>query len=769
MRQILLIGCMAATLSAAAAVLTPEAALRRAMGLSLIKTMSASTSAPQLVYTQQATAQPAAYIFARGTNAGYIVVSADDKAVPVLGYCDYGTFDVADMPDGMKYWLEYYAEEIDAARTSGVSGTLTTASASSSREAIAPMLTTSWDQRSPYNDKCPLVGTTPTYTGCVATAMAQVMKYHNWPAAGKGSNSYSWNDKTLSFDFSTITFDWDNMLDSYGYGWAATDAQKDAVATLMYACGISVGMSYGTSSSGAPLKYCGRALVNNFNYDASLRYLEREYYSSADWENEVYQSLADGYPVLYSGWSNSSGHAFVCDGYSTDGYFHFNWGWGGYLNGYFKLSALNPEDGADSGAGYNLLQEIIVGIKPYEGQSDFTPMLVNMSDFTIAQSQADLGSTISLEMKILNIGYNAIKYKLGVAIVGPDGNTEYRPWTYNSWTIYSGYYTNNRYQVSLPPTLADGKYTVYPVFNSNDQWYTMKTKVGCVGSINMTVANSVATFPSVTLPEVTDYSFSNKIYVGFPYQIEGTIETKGEVAGGNQVYGMLISSSGNTLFPAMQVDLQAGESTSFTYDGTMPNTIAAGDYQFAFVVRTNEGYIPISSTINITINAAPATYELTLGNVTFESGSNHVPKNDLGVKTSLTCTSGAYYGTLDMMVYYCRPTGGWSRRAKFSSEKLYLNAGDSKDIVYHNDFSDGAIGEEYMIMFCLSDTYFDTEARFTLADPTTGINGIAAAKEPVSVQLYNLNGQLVAGRPTPDTISWSNVWPTTQPRLNILL
>lgn len=383
MRKVVLICCLAAAITAGAAVISPEAALRRVSAGTRVQTMSTSAAVPRLVYTQQAGMEPAAYIFDRGNGAGYMIVSADDEATPLLGYSDTGTVDTYDMPDGLRYWLEYYAAEIESARTTGSSAVVTTFAASAPRKAIAPMISTRWNQSAPFNNKCPQVGSTRTVTGCVATAMAQVMKYHNWPEKGSGSNAYSWNGTTLSLDFSTVTFDWGNMLDVYGS--TATEAQNDAVATLMYACGISVDMIYGTGASGAVSEKCGLALVENFNYDASLRTLYRDYYPLDEWEEVVYNSLAEGCPVLYGGQSDSGGHEFVCDGYSSDGYFHFNWGWGGMSDGYFKLTALNPGaqgiGGAGSGAGYNFGQDIVVGIKPFAGQSELPPMLGNKCDF----------------------------------------------------------------------------------------------------------------------------------------------------------------------------------------------------------------------------------------------------------------------------------------------------------------------------------------------------------------------------------------------------
>lgn len=754
MRKLVLSVCLTAAVGVNAVVISPEAALQRATASKFYKSVSKQEVSPALIYTEMADEQPAAYVFDYGTRGGYVVVSADDEATPLLGYSTEGLLNPADMPDGLRYWLGYYAAEIDFMRSNAQPSAIYVPE-KASRKAIAPMVATRWNQRAPYNDQCPLVGSTRTVTGCVATAMAQVMKYHNWPAKGKGSNSYSWNNTTLSMDFSTVTFDWDNMLDTYGSG--ATAAQNAAVATLMSACGISVNMSYGTGASGAVSKNCVNALVNNFDYDGSMRYLTRDYYSLQDWESEVYNSLAAGCPVLYGGQSNSGGHEFVCDGYSSDGYFHFNWGWGGMSDGYFKLTALNPESqgigGAGSGAGYNFDQDIIVGIKPFAGQSQLSPDLSNRTDFTVNATEVALGATVPMSVSPWNTGSVAVTFKLGACFTASDGTSLYQQWTRTSdLSLQPGYYYNSlTYNIVLPSNLSDGEYTVTPVFLADGSWYRLNTKLGLVGSVKMTVADGTATFTApapATLPVVTDYSFSHTIYSGMVYNVTGTIENTGDLEFYDAVYGILISSSGNTLLPPMQVDLQGGESAALDYSGTMPTSIAAGDYQFAFVVKTAEGYTPISEITNITINAKPDTPQLSLGAVSFVGGSNHVPKNDLGVKTSLTCKSGVYYGTLDMVVFKQVTSSQWSGFAEFPSEMLYLDAGDSQDVVYHSNLTEGNVGETYLLMFYVGNSSFSTQ-QFIVLDAATGVDNIEVSEEAVAVELYNLSGQLVSGKPAP--------------------
>lgn len=756
MRKLLLLGCIATTICAGATVITPAEALARLNSDKKVKNLVKPLNSPSLVYTQEINSLPAAYVFQRTDNDGYLVLSADDEAIPLLGYAVQGTFDINNVPEGLKYWLGYYASEINFIRQNGIALN-SEASATDSREPIAPMLSTLWNQGSPFNDKCPEVDEQRTVTGCVATAMAQVMKYHNWPEKGTGSNSYTWNNSTLSQDFSSITFQWIDMLDDYSSG--ATSEQCEAVATLMLACGISVDMNYGTSASGAIARNCVTALFNYFNYDGSMRYLTRDYFGIEEWENEVYNSLASGCPVLYGGQSEDGGHEFVCDGYSSDGYFHFNWGWGGMSDGYFLLTSLNPDSqgigGAGSGAGYNFDQDIIVGIKPFAGESSLAPVLYNMSDFTVSSTSATLGNEVSFAAKFYNGGPIAITgFEPGALFTGSDGNSTFAV-NSSRLSLNSGYAYNSpvSYSVVIPESLTDGEYTVTPIYILNGEMHEISTKVGNIDSVKMTVADGTATFETeedAALPKVTEYTFQNTLYAGLAYNVDCTIENSGDVECYQEIYGRLTDESGNvTILSPMQVDLQPGESASMTYGGTLSSDIASGSYKFDFVTMASSGnYTSVSDTTDVTINAKPSEATLTLGEVSFAKGSSMVPRNNLGVETSVTCSSGVYYGTVDMYIFENKAGNSWSACAMFSSEMLYLNEGDTADLTYNSDFSEGNIGEQYLIAFYYDGKELPGYTYITLTDDRSDVDGLLLDVEAIDVELYNLMGQRISGKPS---------------------
>ena len=260
------------------------------------------------------------YAFNVGRGDGFVVVSGDDHLEPILGYADQGDIDLNNLPDGLQYMLDCYAAASPARTPVIVRRTV--------RAPIAPLIQTKWDQYEPYNLFTPLHSdTTPnTPTGCVATAMAQMMKYWNWPqAACQPIPGYRppYNPNDTVGPVPATTFDWANMLPTYTGGESET--QKNAVAKLMEYCGKATQMhydfSYGETSS-IGISY---AFKTYFDYDPGVQYVYREHYSYAQWVSLLYNELAEGRPVCYSSEAAGGGHAFVCDGYDTDAYFHVNW------------------------------------------------------------------------------------------------------------------------------------------------------------------------------------------------------------------------------------------------------------------------------------------------------------------------------------------------------------------------------------------------------------------------------------------------------------
>ena len=302
------------------------------------------------------------YVF-NNSDRGFVIISGDTRTDGiVLGYSDEGAFNPDNIPVNLKDWLDAYCTEIDYLNT--MSGNVISAGAmylpKSAEAIVGPLLgDIEWGQGRPYNELAPTAGSSRCPTGCVATAMAQIMCYHQWPLQGKGSHSYQWNNQTLSSDFSLSVYNWDIIEHKYSYYGGSEDSRAN-VARLMYDCGVSIDMEYGPSGSGAFTFDVPSALANYFSYSSTVAYRQKNRYTKTEWEEMMKAELNAGRPILHSGVDSSAGgHAFVCDGYDSDDYFHFNWGWDGDGNGYFKSSALNVR-----GYRFNTSREIVIGIEP---------------------------------------------------------------------------------------------------------------------------------------------------------------------------------------------------------------------------------------------------------------------------------------------------------------------------------------------------------------------------------------------------------------------
>ena len=326
------------------------------------------------------------YVFNAGNDGGYVIVSGDDRTEPILGYVEQGTFDPDNIPENMRSWLQLYADQIkyiiDNDLKSDSPALRKRNRVRTTKHSVPELLTTRWNQGSPYNITCPKYykkeDGTQHYpaTGCTATAMAQVMYFYKHPEKTKAiipahSNTYNMDNGTSK----TVTakaiprnsiIDWENMRDTYS--WIDIDhanTQDTAVANLMLYCGQAVKMGWGPSSGA---NFSAEAFIKYFGYDNSCYVGERRDYSIDDWFDMIYNEIEQGYPVLCSGFSSGGGHAFVLDGFDGDNLFHLNWGWGGGSNGWFLVGILNPGDNSGIGAssssdGYSMSQRALFNLR----------------------------------------------------------------------------------------------------------------------------------------------------------------------------------------------------------------------------------------------------------------------------------------------------------------------------------------------------------------------------------------------------------------------
>lgn len=337
---------------------------------------------------QMSAESPEYYVFNTDGKKGFVIISGDDELTELVGYSNEGEFRSENAPENLRAWLDGYAAFVRSVRD-GESRPMR-ASVNNATPVVEPLVTTRWNQGEPYNLLCPYdssVGVTCP-TGCAATSMAQLINYHEWPVQGKGTKSYNSSYGRLTVDFSKSVYDWANMKDRYeSYydedknivnEWTYTEA--NAVAKLMYDCGVALEMGYGPYSSGAADTEMPLALCNYFNYHADL--ITRDGHTVDEFLARIKEELDNSRPLVFNGQGSGGGHSYIVDGYDSNDYLHVNWGWGGISDGYFNVSYMNPDDlgtGGGSG-GFNEMQSIVVAYPDETGEGSVGQNVMRLVD-----------------------------------------------------------------------------------------------------------------------------------------------------------------------------------------------------------------------------------------------------------------------------------------------------------------------------------------------------------------------------------------------------
>ncbi len=459
------------------------------------------------------------YVFNIGQRQGFVIVSGDDRTDAILGWADEGELDTNNMPENLRAWLQGYADQLqwleehpDAPAQHAPRRT-----ASATRQPIAPMMTTKWNQGTPYNTYCPTNGSL-CVTGCVCTATAQVM-YHRAIANGIATTTTSANIPAYNQDWygqaltgvpstgvkAVRTFTWSKFSNTY----PASDEANEEVARLMEYVGAGLKMDYNTSSNGGSAAYdqaIPDMLETYFGYD-DAKCIYRCDYIYEDWINIIYNELQTNGPTMMGGCSTGGGHAFVCDGYSEEDYFHINWGWGGKSDGYFKLSVLYPEQqgigGSTSQDGYNIDQDLLVNIKPTKDSSPYSPPTPSAGAYGLTATLTNItGSTIRLGKPIT----------IKAVVTNPSTTKTFS----GSLSLYSttnsiGFLAGQQVEIApgasktvnftftIPTSKPSGSYTLNLCYSYNSSSYYCED-----GSINITVNPAeVINHGTLTITNVT--------------------------------------------------------------------------------------------------------------------------------------------------------------------------------------------------------------------------------------------------------------------------
>ena len=459
--------------------------------------------------TKAGSSVPALYVFNNASGPGFVIVSGDDSVLPVLGYSFDNEFVIEDMPVNVRGWLYSMEDEIlDAMEYGGNKQPLTKPELTAG-VVLKQYNTALWDQTDPYNGLCPVINGLNSYTGCVATAVAIVMRHHKWPDVGEGTipgyvtSTYNVNMPSVKLDHA---YDWDNM--PLSYTTASTETQKKAVARLMADCGAMLMMDYGpigSVGSAAFSEDVPAALIKYMKYDPALAAYHRGSFTDDEWNSMLRKELDENGPVLYRGQSTQGGHMFVLDAYTNKNYYGVNWGWSGLCNGYFALSALVPEDYGSGGSagGFTFYQAAILGVCKDKGgepsdRIEFVPLYMEDKTYSgITASVTEFSTGVPFDVSFGLATYQStVKYDGTLALAVLDKNDSVKE-LLNQMSVSDlppsyGYYSDWTVTITQPIKFGDHLVGVY-YDNASSSWMKIRgnAEYGVTDNIQLTDGKSI--------------------------------------------------------------------------------------------------------------------------------------------------------------------------------------------------------------------------------------------------------------------------------------
>lgn len=578
--------------------------------------------------------QAAWYIYNYGEKA-FVIISGDDRMTDVLGYSFDNRFCTEDMPDNLKMWLKAYSSLAESTVLTAEVNRQSHISTDTPSEVLPLLGDISYNQGEPYNRQCPTVDGQHCVTGCVATAMATIMRYYKYPAQGEGSKTYTAAQigQECSFNYDATLFNWDNILSTYEEG-AYNEKQADAVATLMKACGVASKMDYSLNNSWAYYSEALLGLIENLKYNPYMIHATRANYSSSEWLQMIKESLADGYPIYYCGDDiDIGGHAFVLDGYDPQGLVHVDWGWGGYNNGYYELISLNPNLQGNNNAsnGFSFSQSMLYGFKPATDKTCLRQPQFFSDDMNIENDRVIITN-------LYNHGYD---YNGTIAIVAEkDGNISLlsNEMPINGLPSYYGY---KELEISLlmPIQLSPGQYKVYAASRAQDDTQWMKVNgLQCNNPYYILNVNNDGSYywisnNSTTERPVAYVNIKSPTYNSLPFQFE--IKVCNPSTGREFFAPVYLSIVNNEVTQISQniycghVLLQAGQDTTLVGRATL-QVEHNGNYLFYPTWLNTTSYEPFGNPVESEIKTGTATSA-------FELSACGIDKTSYGAGETITC------------------------------------------------------------------------------------------------------------------------------------
>ena len=730
------------------------------------------------------------YAFDRGTANGFVVVAGDDRAPQILGYTDTGSFDISNMPENMRWWIQQYEQQMRYLQDNP-KARLTTPKRNVN--VVAPLLgEIEWNQESPYNANCPYMsyydedeeetvsGKAPT--GCVATARAQVMRYHKWPNESKGNISYTTYTlkQNITADLNA-TYNWDLMLPTYT-GVTATDEQKAEVAKLMYNVGAALQSDYTPSGTGATDVDVVPTLVRYFNYDPGARYVQRDYTAVNLYEQGLINEIEAGRPVPYGGVTKKNdGHFFVLDGINEDGYYHINWGWGGLSNGYFLISSLDPDAQGVGGStstytAFKYHQLYISGLqKPQEGSKTGWNIMANdISKINDTYAKGDEINTTIYDAYNNSCSYDTLKCKLYWDIYDSEGTIIEKNFIKNDTLALNYGFDKLTTNFKIPADIADGEYTVKLDFTQAEDDYTeihnvaMKAGANKYYKINVEgdeVNVSTAAGLKLSIESVTP----ERLKAGETSDLKVTFKNTGEDYVGDFNFFLYVNGKKNVYpnytSPQRIVSIPANSTVTLDFKENIPSKLVTDDdyvLQFYYYTTDEDGYTDKNNAAKTKIGvdgaAKPAALYILDDIQAVNETDSKVPMNDIQLGVNFE-NEGAEYNA--PIIVKATSDDDWSFEDSFTTDTINVPADcNSKYVILKGALTNVEEGKTYELCIYTNDNEFIDPSYcngvdVTIASNTTAINmtivgkGIILSNNTVSaadasqIALFDINGSLI--------------------------
>lgn len=677
------------------------------------------------------TGKAAWYAYNYGDMA-FVIISGDNRMTDILGYSLNNTFSTENMPDNQRMWLQAYTAQAETINSQSAEAQDLTSRTVTTPQEVAPLLgNIRYNQTAPYNGFCPTVGGQQCYTGCVATAMATIMSFYQYPDKGTGSQTYISPSigRECSFDYDATPFDWNNILPTYSEG-EYNQTQADAIATLMKACGVAAMMDYGINSSGASSSEALIGTIEHLKYNPYAIYASREFYTASEWMQMIKTSLAAGEPVYYSGNDQyANGHAFVIDGYDRQDLVHVDWGWGGLNNGYFELLSLNAEQ-QDGGNGYSFSQSMLYGLKPatYPDCSRTSQFFSNdmevVNDELIVSQLYNRGYTFS--------GYLAAAIEQNGTLTPVSNEVEINelPCNYG--------FSKISFFISQLDQLTAGRYQVYVASRAKDETQWMKANglqynnPYYILAVNGDGSHEWYTADGYSLPPTASVTLKTPTYNNLPFRFEVTVSNP---KSGEEFYAPVFltigtdeqAQSSQNIYCG-HVLLQAGQDTTLIGQATLS---VENNGKYVFYPTWFDG-----TTYQILGN--PTESEVRKGTATeaYELSECRIDKTSYEANETIICafTAGIPDGDeadlLSSTLYiYILNEDGYS--VYYKAVNLFAEKGQPAE--YHLELQNSLSPGHYMLLYRnVNDNLWSTE--FSVID-ATDVKSVKTASSDIPVYI----------------------------------